>query len=55
MLQQEAVGAVLVGVRNSRHIEDNLRAFDFNLDEIDFRALDTVLARSLVSHIAHIS
>ncbi|MBQ2583242.1 MAG: aldo/keto reductase, partial [Erysipelotrichaceae bacterium] len=39
VLQQEAVAAAVIGVRNSRHVEDNERIFSFKLDEEDMDTL----------------
>jgi aryl-alcohol dehydrogenase-like predicted oxidoreductase len=39
ILQQEAVAAAVIGVRNSRHVEDNERIFSFKLDEEDMDTL----------------
>ena len=39
ILQQEAVAAAVIGVRNSRHVEDNEKIFSFVLDEEDLNAL----------------
>ena len=33
ILQQEAVAAAVIGIRNSRHVEDNAKIFSFELDE----------------------
>ncbi len=39
VLQQEAVAAAVIGVRNSRHVGDNERIFSFALDMNDLNAL----------------
>ena len=39
LLQQEAVAAAVIGVRNSRHVEDNARIFSFRLDQEDLDLL----------------
>ena len=33
ILQQEAVAAAVIGIRNSRHVEDNAKICSFELDE----------------------
>ena len=35
ILDKEGVAAVVIGVRNSRHVDDNVRIFSFDLSEID--------------------
>lgn len=44
VLQQTAVGAVIVGTRLgvSEHADDNLKIFDFELDDVDLRRLEVV-------------
>ncbi|MBP5280058.1 MAG: aldo/keto reductase, partial [Erysipelotrichaceae bacterium] len=39
ILQQEAVAAAVIGVRNSRHVADNENIFSFELDEGDMNRL----------------
>ncbi|MBO7676423.1 MAG: aldo/keto reductase, partial [Erysipelotrichaceae bacterium] len=39
ILQQEAVAAAVIGVRNSRHVADNEKIFSFELDEDDMNRL----------------
>jgi len=39
ILQQEAVAAAVIGVRNSRHVDDNVRIFSFTLSEEDLNRL----------------
>ncbi len=45
VLEQPAVGAIIVGARlgRSEHLEDNLRLFDFSLDEEDHALLAAAL------------
>lgn len=33
ILSQEGVGAAIIGIRNSRHVEDNLKIFSFELEQ----------------------
>lgn len=46
VLEQPGVAAVIQGARHSRHIEENLRVFEFALGSDDYAALQTVLVRS---------
>lgn len=46
VLQQQAVGAAIVGVRNSQHTQDSASAFAFELDEADLGAIQGVLAKA---------
>ncbi len=47
VLDHEYVGAVIIGARMgiSEHIEENLKAFSFVLDEEDRRQIEIVLAK----------
>lgn len=42
VLEQEAVGSVIVGVRNTEHLDENLKAFSFALDESEKSTLQKV-------------
>ena len=46
ILERDQVGAVIVGARHARHLEENLRVFDFSLDGEDYRKINDVLAES---------
>ncbi len=46
VLGQEQVGAVIVGARHTRHMQENLRVFDFSLDEEDYEQINVILAES---------
>jgi aryl-alcohol dehydrogenase-like predicted oxidoreductase len=39
VLQQQAVAAAVIGVRNSRHVDDNVRIFSFSLTEEELNRL----------------
>jgi aryl-alcohol dehydrogenase-like predicted oxidoreductase len=39
-LQRDGVGAAIVGAFDAAHLDDNLRVFDFELDEEDLRVLE---------------
>lgn len=39
ILQQKAVAAAVIGVRNSRHVDDNVKIFSFTLSEEDLNRL----------------
>lgn len=43
ILQQEGVAAAIVGVRNSRHVADNDRLFEFELTEDELQAIRALL------------
>jgi aryl-alcohol dehydrogenase-like predicted oxidoreductase len=43
LLDRPRVGAVIVGARDARHAEDNLRAFAIELDDADRERLDAAL------------
>jgi aryl-alcohol dehydrogenase-like predicted oxidoreductase len=47
VLQQPGVAAAIVGVRNSTHIEENIRVFAFELDDEDLRRIAVVLAKEI--------
>lgn len=44
ILQKEAVGAVIIGIRNSRHIQDNSKTLELRLKDEDIKAIDHFLA-----------
>jgi aryl-alcohol dehydrogenase-like predicted oxidoreductase len=48
ILEQPTVAGAIVGARLSiaEHLEDNAKVFDFNLDEEDYRQLETVFNKS---------
>ena len=46
ILERDQVGAVIVGARHTLHLEENLRVFDFSLDEEDYRKINDILAVS---------
>lgn len=46
ILQQERVGAVIVGARDASHLSDTLRLFSFELDEEDMVAIERVTDRA---------
>lgn len=46
VLDRPQVAGVMIGARNSRHLQDNLRVFDLRLDEADEEMLDEILARA---------
>lgn len=43
ILRQEGVGAVMVGTRNSRHVESNVRTLQFDLTDEDMSAIRTFI------------
>jgi len=43
ILERPAVAAPLIGARNLDHLDDNLRVFSFELDNDDYRILNTIL------------
>ena len=45
ILQQQAVAAAVIGVRNSRHVDDNVRIFSFTLSEEDLCRLRAFIDR----------
>lgn len=46
VLQQPAVAAVIQGARHSRHLQQNIRLFEFELDRDDLALIDPILARA---------
>lgn len=46
VLQQNGVGAAIIGVRHARHLPDTLRVFDFELDQQDLAAIRRVLEQA---------
>ncbi len=45
ILQQEAVAAAVIGVRNSRHVEDNVKIFSFCLSQEEMDRLREYIDR----------
>ena len=43
ILSQEGVGAAIIGVRNSRHVEANMGIFSFELSEEDIQRIRSFL------------
>lgn len=43
ILSQEGVGAAIIGVRNSRHVESNAQIFDFELEVTDIEEIRSFL------------
>lgn len=43
ILSQDGVGAVIVGIRNSRHVQSNLRIFDFELEPEEIQTITDFL------------
>ena len=46
VLERDQVGAVIVGARHVGHLRENLRVFDFSLDEEDCGKINAVLSES---------
>ena len=46
ILEQDQVGAVIVGARHTRHLQENLKVFGFSLDEGDNDKINAILAES---------
>mmetsp|Transcript_6138 Transcript_6138/g.17132 ORF Transcript_6138/g.17132 Transcript_6138/m.17132 type:complete len:290 (-) Transcript_6138:341-1210(-) len=46
VLQKPGVGALLIGVRNSRHIQENVKTFGFKLDAGEMAAIDAIVKKS---------
>lgn len=46
VLERDQVGAVIIGARHTRHLQENLRVFGFSLDEEDYAKVNAVLAES---------
>ena len=46
VLDQEQVGSIIIGARDAKHLQDNLRVFSFNLDEDDYNQINQVLEKS---------
>ncbi|MGM0432850.1 MAG: aldo/keto reductase [Spirochaetota bacterium] len=45
ILHKEAVGAAIIGTRNSRHVEDNRRTLDLELEEEDIHKIEAFLSQ----------
>lgn len=43
ILSQPGIGANIIGVRNSRHVQSNSRIFDFNLEQEDVQEIENFL------------
>ncbi len=46
VLESSGVGAILVGARDARHLEDNLRTLQMRLDAEDREAIESLLSRN---------
>jgi len=46
VLERDQVGAVIVGARHAGHLNENLRVFDFSLDQEDYAKINDILAKS---------
>ncbi len=46
VLDQEQVGAIIIGARDASHLQNNLRTFSFKLDEDDYDQINQVLEKS---------
>ena len=46
ILERDQVGAVIIGARHARQLKENLRVFDFSLDEEDYKQLNAILAEN---------
>jgi aryl-alcohol dehydrogenase-like predicted oxidoreductase len=48
VLERPVVGGVIIGVRlgRSKHIQDNARVFNFELDEADYQQIESILNQS---------
>ena len=45
VLDRPQVGGIIVGARSSAHLHENLKTFDFQLDEKDYSAIERVLGQ----------
>lgn len=45
ILEKDGVAATIIGIRNSRHVEDNAKIFSFDLTHDDISRIDTFLAQ----------
>jgi len=45
ILSRQGIGAVIIGVRNSRHVESNARIFDFEFDSSEIAEIEAFLSR----------
>ena len=43
ILDQEGVGAAIVGIRNSRHVESNTKIFEFDLDKEEMEKIKDLI------------
>ena len=46
VLERDQVGAAIVGARHAGHLQENLRVFNFSLDEEDYGKINAILADS---------
>ncbi len=46
ILERDQVGAVIIGARHARHLQENLRSLSFALDSDDYKNLNGILERS---------
>jgi aryl-alcohol dehydrogenase-like predicted oxidoreductase len=46
VLERDQVASVVVGARNTKHLQANLRVFDFQLDDQDYELINAVLQAS---------
>lgn len=45
ILEKQGVAATIIGIRNSRHVDDNAKIFSFELTQEDIERIDTFLAQ----------
>jgi len=46
VMEHDGVGAVIIGARDSKHIQENIRLFKFALTPADYKAIEKVLSQS---------
>jgi diketogulonate reductase-like aldo/keto reductase len=45
IIEREQVGGVIIGARDSKHMDENAKLFQFELSSADYNAIDNVIAQ----------
>ena len=48
VLDRPGVAALIIGATSTRHLEENLRVFDFSMTDDDYDLIDTILKKSTI-------
>jgi len=45
IIERDQVGGVIIGARDSKHVEENLKLFEFQLRPEDYKAIETIISK----------